>query len=440
LVTLANLLQYRRFRNSAQDVIHTQGVLRTLAELYSGIQDAETGQRGYLLTNDPSYLVPYNQGKIATFQHFQNAQQLITNREQQEALSRLKIRIEQKFQELDLTVMLNHHHHSAAAQILVRSNMGEILMNEIRREIFGMEDRERLIFQDRQRTLDDQTRQRMWILVTGSALSLSLLLWMFYLLTHEIKERQKSQEALQESKLQLTAQTIELTAANKELEAFCYSVSHDLRAPLRGIAGFSQLIRENYAQVIDAEGLGYLERVQGGIQRMSQLIDDLLNLSRITRVEIVLAPVDLAAIAREVILEIQSNAPTSRQVEWMIPKTLAAHGDARLLKSAFENLLGNAWKFTARQPLARIELGMENRSEESVYFIRDNGAGFDMAYEKKLFNAFQRLHTTAEFAGTGIGLATVYRIIQRHGGRIWARGDVDKGAAFYFTLRRDHGR
>jgi signal transduction histidine kinase len=441
LVTLANFLHFNRFRNSAQDVIHTQNVLRGLVGLYSGIQDAETGQRGYLLTGNSSYLVPFQQGKLATAHYLETVSQLIDkNSQQQEALNRIKIRTGEKFAELEFTINLQRNHHPGRAQNIVLSNSGEILMNEIRREISGMEDRERAIFEQRQNNLDNQTVQRMWILFTGSGLSLALLLWMFYLLTHEIEERRKSQEALQRAKIQLTTQTIELTASNKELEAFCYSVSHDLRAPLRGIAGFSQLLGEKYAGLMDAEGRGYLERVQKGVQRMSQLIDDLLNLSRITRSALILAPLDLAALSREVAQDIQSADPSHRTVEWVISKTLPAQGDAQLLRTVFENLLGNAWKFSSRRAIARIEIGAEEQKGETVYVVRDNGAGFDMAYEKKLFNAFQRLHTTAEFAGTGIGLATVHRIIQRHGGRIWAQGLVDQGAAFYFTLRRHHDR
>lgn len=441
LITLANFLHFRRFRNSAQDVIHTQNILRSLAGLFSGIQDAETGQRGYLLTDNLTYLDPFYQGKLAAGHYFAEARRLTSrNPEQLEALDRLKIRIDQKFSELELTIHLYRDGHRTEARHILLSNTGKILMDEIRLEIFGMEDRERAIFQQRQDSLNEQTQQRMWILFTGSTLSLGLLFWMFYLLTHEIEERRKSQEALQRSKTQLISQTIELTAANKELEAFSYSVSHDLRAPLRGIAGFSQIVRDQYAGVIDAEGRGYLERVQAGIQRMSQLIDDLLKLSRITRTELAVASVDFAVMARDVVQDIQTNDPSRRNVEWIIPKTLPAFGDARLLRTALENLLGNAWKFCASRERARIEVGSEEQPEGTVYFVRDDGAGFDMAYQDKLFHAFQRLHTTAEFPGTGIGLATVHRIIQRHGGRIWADGKVDQGATFYFTLRRPHDR
>ena len=440
VITLANFLHFRRFRASAQEVIHTQNVLRTLAGLYSGIQDAETGQRGYLLTNNPGYLVPFQNGKIVAEHFFEEAKHLTQgNAEQGQALDRVKIRMEQKFQELNLTVEFNRRHQMARAQDIVRSNAGEILMNEIRREIFAMEDRERDIFSERQKKLNDQTAQRMWLLFTGSALTLGLLFWMFYLLTYEINERQRSQEALEKSKLQLIAQTLELTAANKELEAFSYSVSHDLRAPLRGIGGFSQLVQEKYAHILDDEGRGYLERVHKGIQRMGQLIDDLIKLARIARAELDLQPVDLSLIARDVILEIQSG-DSSRRVEWVLPSSLLAVGDPRLLHMVYENLLGNAWKFCGRQEQTRVEIGVQDEAGERIYFVRDNGAGFDMTYVDKLFTAFQRLHSASEFPGTGIGLATVNRIIQRHGGRIWAQSAVGQGSTFYFTLGGRHVR
>ncbi len=229
--------------------------------------------------------------------------------------------------------------------------------------------------------------------------------------------------------------TAELAAVNKELKTFAYSASHDLRAPLRSIAGFSQALLEDYADKLDAEGLDYLHRVQAAAQRMGQLIDDLLKLSRVTRAEMRRETVDLSQMARTIAEELRKAQP-ERQVEFVIAEGLIAHGDAHLLQVALANLLDNAWKFTSKKPHARIEFGSTQHGGERVYFVRDNGAGFDMAYVGKLFGAFQRLHSTAEFEGTGVGLATVQRIIHRHGGRVWAEGAVKQGATFYFTLRQ----
>ncbi len=233
--------------------------------------------------------------------------------------------------------------------------------------------------------------------------------------------------------------TAELAAVNKELQAFAYSVSHDLRAPLRSIDGFSQALLEDYGDRLQGDAQDYLSRVRAASQRMAQLIDDLLHLSRITRREMHRRRIDLSALAQTVADVLQQQEP-ERDVAFVIQENLVADGDARLLRIALENLMGNAWKFTAKHPTARIEFGAqrvpaeEDQVEEIAYFVRDDGAGFEMDYADKLFGVFQRLHSTSEFDGTGIGLATVQRIIHRHGGRIWAEGAVEEGATFYFTL------
>jgi signal transduction histidine kinase len=235
----------------------------------------------------------------------------------------------------------------------------------------------------------------------------------------------------------------ELEGANRELEAFSYSVSHDLRAPLRTIDGFSQILQEDYEAVLDEEGLDYLGRVRAASAHMAMLIDDLLDLSRVSRRPLRREPVDLASLATEIIEDLRAAEP-ERNVEFEAGGDIKAYGDVSLLKGALENLLGNAWKFTEREGVGRIEFGVDRRPRPGllgpVYFVRDNGAGFDQAYSDKLFGAFQRLHGQDEFEGTGIGLATVARIIHRHGGRVWAEGEVGEGATFYFTLGgRDQG-
>jgi signal transduction histidine kinase len=215
-------------------------------------------------------------------------------------------------------------------------------------------------------------------------------------------------------------------AANRELEAFSYSVAHDLRAPLRAIDGFSQALLEDHAAKLDADGQRCLARVRAAAQKMAVLIDDLLQLSRITRAELVPRPIDLAHIARTVAAELERESHR----EIVIADNLTADADPKLVAIVLENLLGNAWKFTGKRADARIEVGRDDRG----FFVRDNGAGFDMAYREKLFGVFQRLHADADFAGTGIGLATVKRIVERHGGRVWADAKIGEGATFWFTL------
>jgi signal transduction histidine kinase len=223
--------------------------------------------------------------------------------------------------------------------------------------------------------------------------------------------------------------TAALEAANRDLEAFSYSVSHDLRTPLRAIDGFSQALLEDYQAQLDNTAQRYLKRIRVGAQRMGELIDDLLALARVSRVSLNLVALDLSSLAGEIVAEIRRRDP-ERATPVHIAPGLSARGDARLLRIALENLLDNAWKYTARHPDAQVWVGRD----DTTFYVRDTGAGFDMTYVDKLFEPFQRLHVDGIYEGTGIGLAIVARIISHHGGRIWATGDVDKGATFFFTL------
>ena len=233
--------------------------------------------------------------------------------------------------------------------------------------------------------------------------------------------------------------TVQLETANQELESFAYSVSHDLRAPLRAVAGFIRILNDNYASALGPEGQHYLQRVREGAHRMGDLIDDLLAFSRTTRQPIKarrLGVEELTTLVKSIASELRLSAP-ERTVEWNIAELPACHADPSLLNLVFINLLGNAFKYSRERDPARIEVGARQQNGEVVYFVKDNGTGFDMRYADNLFGVFQRLHREEEFEGTGIGLATAQRIIQRHGGRLWAEAEVDKGATFYFTLGSD---
>jgi signal transduction histidine kinase len=444
--------------NAAGWVDHTDAVIAQANLTLRLMIDQETGQRGYLVSGNPLFLQPYTEAQ----------------RRLNPALDHLETLIKDNPSQLALLHTIRSGYRAWEAE--ARSEMQLLTSGRPYRDDFNrargkeLMDAERVRYQRfldveaamrRSRSVAAHGQGRIALLITVSS-SLLLGLIIVFLTRERLKELAKTyRAALAEERMardeseaarveiaaksaeverlntdlerRVAERTAELEATNHELEAFSYSVSHDLRAPLRSIDGFSVALLEDYGEAVDGLGKTYLQRIRANSQNMAGLIDGLLNLSRLTRSEMRSESVNLSAIAQEIARELQAAQP-DRHAEFVIQEDLTVVGDSTLLRNVMQNLLGNAWKFTAGRSPARIEFGRMQQGERAVYFVRDNGAGFDMAYVEKLFGAFQRLHGAKEFEGTGIGLATVQRVIHRHGGRVWAEGAVDQGATFYFTL------
>jgi PAS domain S-box-containing protein len=251
-------------------------------------------------------------------------------------------------------------------------------------------------------------------------------------ITKQLQTQAEVQRLNTELERRVNERTAQLEATNRELEAFCYSVSHDLRAPLRSVRGFTEVLLEQYASQLDSRGQDFLRRVSDASSQMDKLVDDLLRLSRVSRSEIQSQEINLSQLAEEVVLELKRAEP-ARAVEVQIQPDLKTQGDARLLRLVLDTLFRNSWKFSGKRADARVEFGFTGDSN-GAFFVRDNGVGFDMAYADRLFGVFQRLHSANEYPGSGVGLAIVQRVINRHGGRVWAEGKVNSGATFYFAL------
>ncbi|WP_375769762.1 CHASE3 domain-containing protein [Archangium gephyra] len=424
---------------------HSQMSLTRLERVRQLLVDRETGVRGYLLTGAPVFLEPYQAAGQRLPLALEELEQSLANEPEQRVWMdelRERHREWERFSDEELALF----HQKGNWLSLVRSGAGKGRMDALRATLdtIGDAERQRASLQG----LEAERAGRAVLLAGGLwTLAVGLLLaWLSrgQLLTlardydASLAQVRAQADALRASEARLESRVLqrthELTAANKELESFSYSVSHDLRSPLRAIDGFAQALREDEGERLSAEGLRLLTRLQAAATRMGQLIDDLLLLSRVTRAELKREPVDLSALATSVLQDLRHREP-AREVTCSIQQGLTVQGDPRLLRVLLENLLGNAWKFTSKRSGAVIELFAETVGGVHHYAVRDNGVGFDMAYAGKLFSPFQRMHKPSEFPGTGIGLATVQRIVHRHGGDISAQALPGEGALFRFTLQ-----
>jgi CHASE3 domain sensor protein len=437
LVAIIGVMSYRSIQQLISDTaldVDSRQTLRAIDDLLGAFKDAETGQRGYVITGKDEYLKPYADAREQIAADEAMLHDMVSNdSEQQRRLAAIIAAGQTKLHELQKVIDARHDNGFAAAQAIVSTDVGKNLMDQIRVNGAEMARREDALLQSRVAARRQSAQSSLRSVLVGSAVAVLLVALSSLLIRHDIKARIRAERLAAQFNRQLDAHALELEATNKELEAFCYSVSHDLRAPLRSISGFSDALREDCAQQIGTAGQDHLSRICAAADRMGKLIDDLLNLSRITRADIRKTPVNLTSIAQDVVADLRQADP-QRVVEFTPTSDLVAEADARLIRIVMDNLLRNAWKFTAKKPSARIEFGRCADGGRRAFFVRDNGAGFDMKFSDKLFGAFQRLHGNAEFPGTGVGLATVQRIIHRHGGRVWAKAHPDDGATFFFTL------
>jgi signal transduction histidine kinase len=414
-------------------VEHTHGVIVQLNQVASSITDAETSQRGFVITGRQSYLDPYTRALASLDGEIQTLKELTRdNFQQQQRISELEVSVKSRLITLaDVIDKRNKEGFEQAQRTIVAGN-GKEQMDDIRRRVAEIEKVEETLLASRKTSANASTRLTLSTFGSGFAASFVLLLLVFLLLNHQIAERREAEESVKRYADQLVA-------ANKELEAFSYSTSHDLRAPLRHLAGYAELLQRNAASQLDETSQRYVATIVESAQRMGKLIDLLLAFSRLGRSQIRMTDVDLGDVAEEAINELQVEMK-GREVALTVGELPRVTADPSLLRLVFTNLISNALKFTSKGRKAEVEIGCTERPGELVVFVKDNGAGFDMKYADKLFGVFQRLHRADEFEGTGIGLANVRRIINRHGGRTWAEGRVGAGATFYFSLSTHSAR
>jgi signal transduction histidine kinase len=406
---------------------HTHEVIDGANGLLTALSEAGSAKRTFVIDGNERWLADYP-GALRKVAEAQASVRSLTsdNANEQRRLDRLEPLVKKRLTTLEQSIALRRTNPFDTLHEAEVTREGAAVSDEIRQIVRDLIGEERSLLSEREARAATSATYAKSAQVIGTTVSLVIILLAFAGLRREIARRTTAME-------ELRAAVDTAVAARKELEAFSYSVAHDLRAPLRTIDGFSQALLEDCGDKLDAQNREHLGRVRRAAARMAQVIDDLLALSRVTRSELRLAKVDLTALARSVATQLESAQP-NRHTTFVIEEGLQAQADANLVRIALENLLGNAWKFTSKNPTAHIEFGAAPSIASHEYFVRDDGAGFDMAHAGKLFGVFQRLHTTDDFDGTGIGLATVQRIVERHGGRIWADSEVNRGATFHFTL------
>ncbi len=442
-----SLLSIRVQSSLSNSVLESREIESTAQNILLNFLNMETGLRGYIASRDPVFLEPYWPGEQMIRQALLKLETLSHNDAQHvKNIGELRILLGQWMNYSEgVRKKIETAPVYSRPPAAFTNHEGRKIMDQIRKSVEEIASHESSLYAVRSSQVNESVRISIY-----SIFALGLILGAFVVFhlikeilrlgkdfTKNLEETALAKQALEtvNAGLEETIQTRthELRSANAELEAFCYSVSHDLRAPLRGIDGFSEALQEEYGKVLPEQGNVYLGHVRSGVQKMGRLIDDLLALSRLSRTETSFEEFDLAGLASEIEGDLQNQNP-NRVVEFNSTPHALVRADKGLMRSVLTNLLSNAWKFTEKVPSAQIAFGITERHGKKVFFVKDNGAGFDMSHYGKLFGAFQRLHSAKEFPGTGVGLATVKRIIRRHGGEVWAESQVGMGATFFFSL------
>jgi signal transduction histidine kinase len=443
----------RTLATNAFRLAHSWQVVHQVERVLSSAVNAETGERGYLISGMDSYLEPYTIARQELPGELARLEALTSdNPSQQERIRDLRATLDRRLLVLERAIDMRRRGGPDLSTPLLISGPGKVEMDHVRAVCDAMEAEEDRLLAIRTVSTSSSSRRAQVAVVFASTLDFLFILFAFWQFAHErglrvaaetagerlvLAQRETEARAAEVQSLNATLEdrvrmrTAELERINRELEAFSYSVSHDLRAPLRTIDGFSLALQEDFAATIDDIGRDYIARVRGGVQRMGQLIDALLQLSRITRTEIMREDFSMSGLAESVASDLQEQN-RDRDLSFVIQSGLNAYADPRLTRIALENLMSNAVKFSSKVSHAVIGFGWD--ADQNAWYLRDNGAGFDMIYADKLFGAFNRLHGDKDFRGSGIGLATVARVVHGHHGRIWAHSAVNQGATFWFTL------
>ncbi|EEF58670.1 sensor histidine kinase [Pedosphaera parvula] len=424
--------------HTTERVAHTREVLETLGSLLSELDEAEVGERGYVITGNQELLEPYHSA-LRQIKHEASRLRTLTqdNLQQQGRMDKMDPLINSKLTNIEQIIKIRSSQGFELAAAAVAAEEGRQVMDKIRSLVTEMKSEEAHLLKGRTEISHTDATTALEFSRAGTITGFVLLLLSFYFLRYEIKRRELARQEVTNLNEYLKSRTAKLESANEELEAFSYSVSHDLRAPIRHISGFVDLLSKQASVSQDAKNARYLKFINNAVHHMGALVDDLLSYSNMSGAELRIETVDLGRSLREV-KDSLSDSYAKRSIVWCIDENFpTVQADSSMIRLVFVKLLSNAIKYTRPRSEAHITIQYSSTRSEHLIEIKDNGVGFDMQYVNKLFGVFQKLHHPDEFEGTGIGLATVKRIISRHGGRTWAEGTLDKGAMFSFSIPKD---